>query len=765
MRGGVGMKGKFRVRKNHTLYKWIVVGCIALMIPISCAVINYFINKNLVERKMKQVNHFMLENIRYNIDDHLKDILETTRYHMLDQNFTLCAMNTGEERRFLALAFKCFQRLQISGGSNPDIELMMYLRNREYLLTSRTANQLDYIYGSLLLRRKLSISLEEWKKELTGNDKSGFLISKNMSYGNCGEESLVYVTPVQHLSNEEAAYFIASVSTGFLEQLMQKETNMGNTVFILDQEHRVIGQYGAQLDLSGVNLKLESNQENKSFEVQGQEYVGAYTKSKVADWNYVVCMPKRAFMKEVNQNRNLNMMIVFTGAVIGVAAVIFQQRRNYRPVRQLVNILPELDNSQGNEFAMVEKNLRKLYEENLSMQDSMESRRAYDRELGLLSAIKGSNNFFRKLGTEELLGPDYQNQSFAFVTVNLEGADGTSVMGESIDTGLLCFLIHNVTMDILGNVYSCIKTLDGSLLVYLFLIQKSEVAEWERVSMEKFQWLNEFFQSRMETDLCITLGSPFDDFEYVESAYAEITEANEQRYYTRPDGVLKADLVSTVDFSSSGRLAFYVKRFGSVASEADLSGGKELSRELFHELEDSRKPFNAMLYYVLAIVNHVLMGSVSLVKNETIREESLEHILAQMRTAESSSALQNSFYHFLHLICKGVYQDSKDTRQLSENIKQYVQEHYADSNVNISAIAEEIGITPRYMSRIFKEQTGLNLLNYINDVRIEHAKILLKTTGKTVDEIAVETGFANSRTFRRNFQRATKVTAMNYKNT
>lgn len=758
------MKEKFRIKKNHTLYKWIVVGCIALMIPIGCAIINYFINKNLVERKINQVNNFMLENIRYNIDDHLNDILETTRYHMLDQNFTLCAMNAGEERRFLALVLKCFQRLQISEGSNPDIELMMYLRKKEYLLSSRTANQLDYIYASLISRGKLCLSLEEWKKELTGNNKSGFLISKNMSYGNSGKESLVYVTRVQYLSNRETAYFIASVSTEFLEQLMQKETNMGNTIFILDQEHQVIGQYGAELDLGAVNLELEPDQENMSFEIQGQEYVGSYTRSKVADWNYVVCMPKRVFMKEVNKNRNLNMMIVLIGAVIGMAAVIIQQRRNYRPVRQLVNILPELDNSQGDEFVMVEKNLRKLYEDNQSMQDSMESRREYDRELGLLSAIKGSNNFFRKLGTEELLGPDYQRKSFAFVTVNLEGEDGPSVMGESIDTSLLCFLINNVTMDILGNEFSYIKTLDDSLLVYLFLVQKNELAEWERVSMEKFQWLNEFFQSRLETDLSITLGSPFDDFEYVEPAYAEISEANEQRYYTRPDGVAKADLVSTVDFSSSGRLAFYAKRFGIVASEADLTKGKELSRELFHELEYSKKPFNTMLYYVLAIVNHVLMGSVSRVKNETIREESLERILAQMRTAESSSALQNSFYHFLHLICKGADQDNKDSRQLSENIKQYVQEHYADSNVNISAIAEEIGITPRYMSRIFKEQTGLNLLNYINDVRIEHAKVLLKTTGKTVDEIAEETGFANSRTFRRNFRKATKITAMNYKN-
>ena len=68
------------------------------------------------------------------------------------------------------------------------------------------------------------------------------------------------------------------------------------------------------------------------------------------------------------------------------------------------------------------------------------------------------------------------------------------------------------------------------------------------------------------------------------------------------------------------------------------------------------------------------------------------------------------------------------------------------------------------MSKIFRDQTGVGLLQYINDLRIEQAKRLLKTTGKTVDEIAEETGFANTRTFRRNFQKATGVTAKEYKN-
>lgn len=89
--------------------------------------------------------------------------------------------------------------------------------------------------------------------------------------------------------------------------------------------------------------------------------------------------------------------------------------------------------------------------------------------------------------------------------------------------------------------------------------------------------------------------------------------------------------------------------------------------------------------------------------------------------------------------------------------------NYCDCDINISAIADHFGITPRYMSRLFKEQTGENLLNFINDKRIGYARVLLQTTSKTVEEIAVMTGFASARTFYRNFQKTMGMSPASYR--
>lgn len=759
------MKKKLMIEKYYTLYKWIVLGCIALMIPIVCAIINFFINKDLVERKINQVNNFMLQNIQYSIDNKLDDLLALSKYYLLNQDFTLYALNVKDEKKFMERMQDGHQAMSLSRAADSDIEIMLYIREKEYILGSSTANQLEYIYGSLQSQGKLSISLEEWKAHLIRKDKSGFVISEVMSYVSCGKENLVYSTPILYSDLDEAGYLMVSTPTKFIEMLMSQEINMGNTILILDKDENIIGQYGAELDLSETHIKTPLTNKSMFFRIRGERYVGAYTDSNVTDWKYVVCTPEHILMEEIVLNRNINMLIVFIGAIIGIATVIFLQRRNYRPVQKLMDILPERDGSGADEFVIVEKNLRRLYDENKFMQDSIESRREYDREQGLFSIIKGRSNFFRRLDDQELLGEDYQHKYYAFVTISLDTEEGASSQKRPIDHNLLGFLIDNVTMDILGDQYRYIKTLDEMLLVYLFIIDAEALEPWDAVSMEKFLWLNEFFQNRMESDFSITLGTVFDDFTEVESAYAEIREINDQRYYTQPYGVARANSLDCIDFSSSGRLTYFSKRFEAAASKADLAESHELSNDLFQELVSSGKPFNTMLYYVLSIVNNVLMVSHDLVQDERISEEALEEVLAKMRNAESFSTLKEGYYHFLRLICRAVNVDSKESKQLSEKIKQYVKKYYMDCNMNISSIAEEIGITPRYMSKIFKEQTGLNLLNYINDVRIEHAKVLLKTTGKTVDEISEKTGFTNSRTFRRNFLKAIGTTAINYRNT
>lgn len=755
------MLGKIKWKMRQTLYRWIILGCTALMIPTICAFINYYINKNLIEKKIDQVNQFMLENIKYNIDAKLEDMLNLSKQLLLDEQFTMNSLRTRDDKQFQERVLNCFERLKLSYRANSSMEVMLYIPERDFIIDSVTANTLESIYISLESRGRISVTQKEWREELGGIKQNGFLISDKLGYLNAGKECLVLVAPIMYSGIQEAGYAFISQSTEFLQSRLDRDINQNNTVLILDKHNRIIGRYGAGIAVTEVELGERASWDSFYFQAGGENYIGAGTASGVTGWNYVVCTPLRVYMEDAIRNRNVNLFIVLIGMILGIVVVILCQRRNYWPVQKLINILP--DREEGfleDEFALVENNLRRLYDENKSMKSSMEGRLKFEREMGLLSAMTGRGFFLNPLSMEELLGENYQRLKYCFVTIKLDLGEKH---GPAMDSELLVFLIDNVIRDIFDERYRYMKTMDDRYLVCLFLLEPEDAGKgWGRLLREKFLWLNEFFQSRLELDLAVTLGEEFDAFDHVESAYARMQEVNEQRYYTVPYGVIGMEEAGQENFISAGRLNYYLKSFGEAARAADFTAAQDLSSRLFGELTKTGTSYNTALYFVLAIVNHILMCSRDMVKEEP--QAFMEELLKNMREAESFSALKDEFCRFLGFICRRVDEVSGESSRLSESIKAYVRENYTDCNMNISAIGEKMNLTPRYMSRLFREQTGVSLLDFINEVRIGHARRLLKEGDKTVEEISDLTGFANVRTFRRNFFKAVGVTPANYRN-
>jgi len=90
-------------------------------------------------------------------------------------------------------------------------------------------------------------------------------------------------------------------------------------------------------------------------------------------------------------------------------------------------------------------------------------------------------------------------------------------------------------------------------------------------------------------------------------------------------------------------------------------------------------------------------------------------------------------------------------------IKCYIKKNYDDSALTMENIAHSLGINPRYMLKIFKEETGYLLKEYLLDIRITHAKELLKM-GLTVEAVSKKCGYTTSHSFIRAFKKACGIT-------
>lgn len=107
-------------------------------------------------------------------------------------------------------------------------------------------------------------------------------------------------------------------------------------------------------------------------------------------------------------------------------------------------------------------------------------------------------------------------------------------------------------------------------------------------------------------------------------------------------------------------------------------------------------------------------------------------------------------------------EESGDRKSLITYVKKYVYENF-DKPLSLDILGEAVHLHPAYLSKIFKEETNINLSNYITDIRVQKAAELLEQTGLKVNEIMYLTGYRKSQHFTKLFKEKFGVTPMEYR--
>ena len=109
------------------------------------------------------------------------------------------------------------------------------------------------------------------------------------------------------------------------------------------------------------------------------------------------------------------------------------------------------------------------------------------------------------------------------------------------------------------------------------------------------------------------------------------------------------------------------------------------------------------------------------------------------------------------------YSDKNGRKSYAEQAEQLVKEHFSKRELSLEWIADTIGISPPYLSAVFKNQKGISLNKYINDFRIGQACRLLRGTNTKISQIACLTGYGDHAYFAKIFRRETGFTPREYR--
>lgn len=137
--------------------------------------------------------------------------------------------------------------------------------------------------------------------------------------------------------------------------------------------------------------------------------------------------------------------------------------------------------------------------------------------------------------------------------------------------------------------------------------------------------------------------------------------------------------------------------------------------------------------------------------------------LANVNHFESLDQLKTYYYELGKKIIACAERQDIETNHMIEYVNQYIREHI-NEDISVNRIAELVYLNPSYFSRLYKQNTGVTVTNFIAEVKLECAKQMLTDSNMKINQIAEKLGFDSVSYFIRFFKKYMKYSPQDYRN-
>lgn len=202
-------------------------------------------------------------------------------------------------------------------------------------------------------------------------------------------------------------------------------------------------------------------------------------------------------------------------------------------------------------------------------------------------------------------------------------------------------------------------------------------------------------------------------------------------------------------------------RTGDLNYSQALSASMGISAGVPVESEDAlRQSKTSIIVFTSIVCRAAIEGGLSPEEAYSLGDSYIQSAESAHTISELDVLPRMMYDDFIHRVHK-----CRTNPKLSRQIQQCVD--YIEMNLNqkilAADLAKQVGYTEYYLTRKFKDETGLSVANYAKFAKIERAKVLLKSTDQTVQEIAEHLGFGTRNYFSRVFQEVTGKTPVEFR--
>lgn len=187
-------------------------------------------------------------------------------------------------------------------------------------------------------------------------------------------------------------------------------------------------------------------------------------------------------------------------------------------------------------------------------------------------------------------------------------------------------------------------------------------------------------------------------------------------------------------------------------------------RDYFHAI--GKEPLASMVFRSYVILN-VRFSVLSFLNRMGYCASALEESDTEDALEQGGASMEAAMAYAERILQKAIEirdeNSGNKNRDILENSIEYIKNHYMDENMSLNAVAQVANISANHFSALFSQNIGQTFIEYLTGIRMEHAKVLLRCTGKRASEIALEVGYKDSHYFSYLFKKTQGMTPSDYR--
>lgn len=571
------------------------------------------------------------------------------------------------------------------------------------------------------------------------------------------------------------AYIAVNVKESSLNNYLVKfnSSNLGQLI-IIDNTGAVISHSNKSELYTDISkeyfvkrILLDDSPANFTCDYNNTKYVVSCRKSAYNNWYYVSLVPTSLFYQKDYHIRTRIFIVMITILFAILVLSVILSYKIYSPFKKLLKkYSPAANTSQSTDI--YSKNYPYEYRLLDNILSDMSNRIFSLQEVMTKNMLMIKRNFFNDLlysrspyekNIQEMLpylGIKFQMKYFSVTVFTITGTSIST--NQLINIQLVRYNIINYIRDISENAFFCIPIDTNSTTISVITNTASEDYGIIR------QFINEvedFCFKNFSFYMTAGIGQFADNLISVSKSHTEARMALQYKFlYPDRNVYYYYELAPQIDNTAS-----IPEEFGNKLDKclnlADYDGISNLIENFYEYIVTNNISYPAAkketAKYAGILVHYI--------ENMGIDTKEVADFSIDSRLIHSESIID--FKNTFLLVVKNAveYISSRKTNKNSELVSAV--ENYILNNIqldlSLNSVSDAFHISTQYLSRIFKEEKGINYIDYVSVCKIEKAKKLLMSTDLGVSEVTQKIGYSHATYFARKFKELTGMTPSDYR--